>query len=46
MLYLLNFYLTTAIDSFFTPFVPEVPYNILLYLVVHCTKGVVELTYK
>ena len=30
----------------FTPFVPEMPYHILLYVVVHCTKGVVELTYK
>ena len=32
--------------SFFTPFVAEVPYHILLYVVVHCKKGVVELTYK
>ena len=31
---------------FFTPFVAEVPYHILLYVVVHCTKGVVEPTYK
>ena len=31
---------------FFTPFVAEVHYHILLYVVVHCTKGVVELTYK
>ena len=33
-------------DTFFTTFVPEVPYHILLYVVVHCTKGVVEPTYK
>ena len=36
--------------SFFTPFLPEVPYryHILLYVVAvgHYTKGVVELTYK
>ena len=40
--------LQIEIRAFFTPFVPEVPYryHILLYVVVHCTKGVVELTYK
>ena len=31
---------------FFTPFVAEAPHNILLYVVVCCTKGVVRLTYE
>ena len=30
----------------FTPFVPEAPHHILLYVVGRCTKGVVELNYE
>ena len=32
--------------NIFTPFVPEAPHHILLYVVGRCTKGVVELTYE
>ena len=31
---------------FFTPFAPEAPHHILLYVVRRCTKGVVRLTYE
>ena len=46
MSYLFSLKVSQTNICFFTPFVPEVHYHILLYVVVHCTKGVVELTYQ